>query len=456
MFLLFCVIEKITYICPTKKSKNTAMEYSYFSLSAINNSLRQLFKEVFLEPIWIKAEISEIHKNSSGHCYLELIEKDLANTIIARQKATIWANNYKTLEPYFESKAQTSLQAGLEVLILCHIEMHEVYGMSLNIVDINAEYTIGRLAIEKEGIIKQLTADGVIDLNRSLVFPDLPQRIAVISSETAAGYEDFVHQLESNSYGYKFSIDLFDARMQGSETEKSVIEAIDNIFENIDKYDVLVIIRGGGATTDISAFDSYNIASHIAQFPLPVICGIGHLRDKTILDIVSHTSVKTPTAAAEFIIDCLLRQEDRIDNIAYSVKNRIGLILEKEKGAIGDMVRKLSYIRQEYTVNERINIAERHQRLMESVRKILNKADVSVSYIAEKINTESNGEIKKHRNRIYLLEKTVALLSPEAVLKRGYTIVKQDNKFIKFATAIDKNKSFTVVFGDGAIEANSD
>ncbi|MFC2391541.1 MAG: exodeoxyribonuclease VII large subunit, partial [Bacteroidota bacterium] len=202
------------------------MEYSYFSLSEINNSLRQLFQEVFSDPIWIKAEISEIHKNSSGHCYLELIEKDSANTIIARQKATIWANNYKTLEPYFENKTQFPLQAGLEVLILSHIEMHEVYGMSLNIVDINPEYTIGRIITEKERIIKQLTADGVIDLNRSLVFPDLPQRIAVISSETAAGYEDFVHQLESNSYGYKFSIDLFDALMQGSDTEKSVIEAI--------------------------------------------------------------------------------------------------------------------------------------------------------------------------------------------------------------------------------------
>ena len=432
------------------------MEYSYFSLSEINNSLRQLFKEVFYEPIWIKAEISEIHKNSSGHYYLELIEKDSANTIIARQKATIWANNYKTLDPYFENKTQFPLQAGLEVLILCHIEMHEVYGMSLNIVDINPEYTIGRITTEKERIIKQLTADGVIDLNRSLVFPDLPQRIAVISSETAAGYEDFVHQLESNSYGYKFSIDLFDARMQGSDTEKSVIEAIDNIFENIDKYDVVVIIRGGGATTDISVFDNYNIASHIAQFPLPVICGIGHLRDKTILDIVSNISVKTPTAAAEFIIDCLIRQETRIDNIADSVKNSISMILEKEKGAIGNIIRKLSYIRQEYTVNERINIAKQHQRLMESVWKILNKADISLSYIAEKINTEAHGKIEKHRNQIYLIEKTVALLSPKSVLKRGYTIVKQDNKFIKSVAAIDKNKSFTVVFGDGDIEVNSD
>jgi exodeoxyribonuclease VII large subunit len=261
----------------------------------VKTGIRTMFPGIY----WIIAEISEMNTNQSGHCYLELIEKSTeSEQIIAKAKATIWAFTFRMLKPYFESVTGQRFSTGIKVMLSVSIEFHELYGFSLNVKDIEPNYTVGDLTRKKQEIIKQLQDEGVFHLNKELEFPIVPQRIAVISSETAAGYGDFVHQLKTNRYGFKYYIKLFKAYMQGEEAEKSIINALDQIFESLEKFDIIVIIRGGGSQADLNCFNSYWLAYHITQFPLPVLTGIGHERDQTIADLVAFNNLKTPTAVA--------------------------------------------------------------------------------------------------------------------------------------------------------------
>ena len=293
------------------------------SLLELNEQVKQTLKTAFPFPVWIRAEISELHENENGHCYLELVEKSTnSDLIIAKQKAMIWSFTYRMLKPYFESSTGTSLAVGMKVLVSCQIEFHELYGMSLNVRDIDPIFTVGEMAVRRAEIIRRLTDEGVIDMNKQLEMPFVPQRIAVISSASAAGFGDFQDQLQTNSFTYKFYVKLFPAVMQGAQTEQSVITALGKIAEYLELFDVVVMIRGGGSTSDLVAFDNYNLALHCAQFPLPIISGIGHQRDESIIDLVSHTRVKTPTAAAEFLIGCLQDADEFIASLANSLGNQ--------------------------------------------------------------------------------------------------------------------------------------
>jgi exodeoxyribonuclease VII large subunit len=268
-------------------------------LSELNGMVRQVLTEAFPTKLWVVAEISELKTQRSGHCYLVLIEKDtFTDKVVAQARATIWSYIYRILKPYFETTTGQVLIEGLKVLVQVTVEFHELYGYSLNIQDIDPTYTLGDLARRKTDIINKLTREGVIDMNKGLDFPLVPQRIAVISSETAAGYQDFTNHLNTNQGGYVFYTKLFSALMQGPQTEVSVIRALERIYEYEDLFDVVVIIRGGGSQFDLSCFDNYNIAFHVAQFPLPVITGIGHEKDNSVVDLVAHTRLKTPTAVA--------------------------------------------------------------------------------------------------------------------------------------------------------------
>ena len=264
-----------------KDSQNNPIAVSLLELnSRIKSGIRQAFPDI----VWVIAEISEVNINQSGHCYLELIEKnELTNQISARVKATIWAFTFRKLQPFFESMTGQHLSPGMKILVMAGVDFHEIYGLSLNIKDIDPTYTLGDTARKRQEIIDRLKAEGVYHLNKELELPLVPQRIAVISSSTAAGLGDFMNQLTNNRYGYGFTIALFHSIMQGEEAEESVVAAMEEIFSSIESFDVVVIIRGGGSQADLDCFNSYWMCYHITQFPIPVITGIGHDGMKLLL-----------------------------------------------------------------------------------------------------------------------------------------------------------------------------
>ncbi|HUI33335.1 MAG TPA: exodeoxyribonuclease VII large subunit, partial [Dysgonamonadaceae bacterium] len=280
------------------------MDETVFSLSELNLSVKETIRETFNETYWVRAETSDVRHHRNGHCYLEFIEKARdGQSIVAKARATIWSNTFALLKPYFEQETGQAFTSGLTVLVRVSIDFHEIYGYGLFVTDIDPSYTVGEIARNRILVLKKLEEDGVLTLNKDLPLPEPLNRIAVISSPSAAGYEDFHSQLDHNNLGVIFYMKLFPAIMQGDKSESSIISALEQIYEFKHLFDVVVIIRGGGASSDLNCFDSYDLATHFAQFPLPVISGIGHERDLTVIDAVAHTRVKTPTAAAEFLIN---------------------------------------------------------------------------------------------------------------------------------------------------------
>jgi len=275
----------------------------YISLSQLNRMVQDAVAGAFPDSCWVMAETSDVRLNANGHCYLEFIEKNPRdNSTEARARGYIWSSIFASLAPYFEQQTGHRFQSGLKVLVNVSVNFHPLYGYGLSVNDIDPAYTLGDMEQKRREIILKLEKEGMLDMNRELPFPALPQRVAIISSATAAGYEDFVRHLTSNSSGFVFYTRLFPAVMQGEQTEKSIIAALDKIYAHRNLFDLVVIIRGGGETSELSSFDSYLLAVNCAQFPLPVAVGIGHERDETVLDAVACHSAKTPTAVADFII----------------------------------------------------------------------------------------------------------------------------------------------------------
>ncbi|MBQ2193300.1 MAG: exodeoxyribonuclease VII large subunit, partial [Prevotella sp.] len=307
------------------------MQKRAYTLKELNAMVRDAIETELPDEYWVQAELAEC-RESRGHCYMELIEKDeLNNTPIARSSAKCWKSTWNVVRPYFERETGQRLHAGMKVLLKVYAQFHEAFGFSWIVTDIDPTYTLGDMARRRQEIIAHLKAEGVFDLNRELYMPLFPQRIAVISSATAAGYGDFCNQLADNPYGFYFSTQLFEATMQGEATEQSIIQALNRIYLSVNSFDVVVIIRGGGATSDLSCFDSLPLAENVANFPLPVITGIGHDRDESIIDMVAHTNVKTPTAAAALLISCLKDVLDAINQAEATITRRVRSQLEMEK-----------------------------------------------------------------------------------------------------------------------------
>ncbi len=303
------------------------MEQQRYTLKTLNALVREAIEAELPDEYWVEAELSECRERG-GHCYMELVEKDeQTNTPVARASAKCWRQTWQMVQPYFERTTGQPLHAGLKVLLHVYPQFHEAYGFSWIVTDIDPTYTIGDMARKRQEIIRQLKEEGVFDLQRELQIPQFAQRVAVISAAGAAGYGDFVRQLEDNEYGLHFSISLFPAIMQGEQVEVSVIQALNQIYERLSDFDVVCILRGGGATADLSGFDTLALAENVAQFPLPIITGIGHERDESILDMISNTRVKTPTAAAALLVDnlkkVLLRIEQAENFIQHYITERI-------------------------------------------------------------------------------------------------------------------------------------
>ena len=310
------------------------------SLYELNRLIRITLREGMPDTYWVQAELSEVRVAYNGHCYIELVQKaERGNTLLAKARGTIWANIYKMLKPYFENETGQAFTAGIKVLLQVSVEFHEQYGMSLTGHDIDPTYTLGDMARRRREILMQLEDEGVLTLNKELPMPVLPQRVAVISAASAAGYGDFCDQLVGNPYGFVFYPKLFPAVMQGDMAARSVVQSLGAIAEQAEEWDVVVIIRGGGASTDLSCFDDYNLASHCAQFLLPIVAGIGHTRDVSVVDMVVHTSVKTPTAAAEWLIERVAVQVDRVGELVLRLQRAV-------RGAVNGEKNRLSYYQQ--------------------------------------------------------------------------------------------------------------
>lgn len=399
------------------------------SLLELNRQISEVVNAAFDSFIWVTAEISEIRTASNGHCYLELVEKSKkTSTIVARQRATIWNQRWWLMKETFEVTTGQTLKAGIKILVCVQVQMHEAYGMSLNIVEIDPSFTLGEMAMRRQEIINRLTEEGMIDMNKELEMPITPQRIAVISAKNAAGFGDFCHQLENNEYDAKFYIHLFPAAMQGEKTESSIIEALNNIYNNVELFDVVVIIRGGGGVADLASFDSYDLAVNIANFPIPVIVGIGHERDNTILDIVAHTSVKTPTAAAALLIDLLGEQISHIEQLKEEMVEAVSWRMETNKNLL---TRYLSAIKTTQL----------------SLREQLNH----INLLGEKIKTSANLLIERQKQRHELLGKTIELTRPENILARGFSITRFEGHAIKDSTKIPDNATIETQTAKGII-----
>lgn len=397
----------------TKDTEPTDMQEA-ISLYQLNRQVAQVVTNSFDSPVWVIAEIAQISIPSNGHCYLELIEKHpQTGQTTARARAMIWNNRWWLIRETFEQGTGQHLQSGMKVMISVQVTMHEAYGYSLVIQDIEPAYTVGEMQRKRMEIIQRLSDEGMLEVNRSLPMPTLVQRIAIISANTAAGYGDFCHQLAHNEYGLAFYTHIFPAAMQGDQTAASVIQALDRIYQHQEHFDVVVIIRGGGSVIDLNSFDDYDLALNIANFPLPVIVGIGHERDNTVLDIVAHTSVKTPTAAAAFLIERMANELNHIEEL----QNRI---LEMTQGRIE---------RENLRLARMANAVQgTHLRLGQQLNRL--------TLIEERISMMSRQRITVEGQRLSLIQKTIDMAQPDNILKRGFSITRLNGKAVRDASRL--------------------
>jgi len=427
-------------------------EIKTYTLSELQHEIKESISEQFPFAVWIVAEINTLTRHKSGHCYMELVQKSkTSNSIIAQARATVWANKFSFISAYFESETDRELAVGMNVMLQVAITYHEVYGMSLNVLGINPTYTIGDVERAKKEIIDRLINEGVFDMNKTQTLPAVIQNIAVISSSTAAGYGDFVNHLETNMHGYHINITLFEAAMQGEQTEISVLDALNRIGDEYENYDAVAIIRGGGSKNDLSWFDNYNIAYMVTQFPLPVISGIGHERDESIVDMVAHTRMKTPTAVANFIIDYNSKFEEQIDSTSSEIfgiakdflmssemyLNNMTMSIMKVRSRLSKDTERCDRIMSEIRTGLNVRMKEEElklnmigNKLETSPRRLISEQESHLNGIKELISRTTKHRIEKAKEKLSFLEHRLTLNDPRTILKRGYSITRINGKVV--------------------------
>ncbi|MGE4586459.1 MAG: exodeoxyribonuclease VII large subunit [Mangrovibacterium sp.] len=474
------------------------MEEKLLTLKELNLMIRDSLDKCFPGMVWVKAEISELSINRNGHCYLELADTDPhTGEVLARARATIWSYTFRMLKPYFETTTGQPFGKGINVLVSVRVEFHSVYGLSLNIRDIDPAYTLGDLALKRREIVRRLQQDGVFDMNRELELPLVPQRIAVISSPTAAGLQDFLHQLSHHAGGFHFETRLFPATMQGTETADSVIRALDRIYEHEAQFDVVVLIRGGGAQLDLAAFDHYELAYHVAQFPLPVITGIGHDKDETIVDLVAHTRLKTPTAVAEFLINGaelfdkhllelrqygarllaeqfqsekermqgfgralregvrqLVREQDhRFQLKALQLKKTVPACLKQQENGFLYYRHRLQVKMQSVMGSGYYLLDRLENRLQRESRMLLEAEGVRLERQVRGVREQVNRQLEKQESRLALAEEMVWLVDPQQVLKRGYSLTYHRGRLLRSESGLAPGDRLVTRLYDGEVNS---
>lgn len=402
---------------------------------------------------WVEAELLDCHEGN-GHCYMELVQKDeYSNTPVARARANCWRSMWMRLRPRFEKVTGQRLHAGMKVLLQVKATFHPAYGFSWNIIDIDPTYTMGDLARRRQEIIAALKEEGVFDLNKSIGIPMFAQRIAVISSETAAGYGDFCGQLADNPYGFQFSTRLFPAVMQGEMVEQSVISALDSINAEIEEFDVVVIIRGGGATSDLSGFDTLALAENVANFPLPVITGIGHDRDESVLDMISCVRVKTPTAAADFLISNLADTLATIEDLGHRLVTHIKERLSEEKVRMSAMQSLLPTLFYRRKSRETDIISSLSARIQTATARRLQAESARIDGISKRLPLYATSRLDREKHRLEMISQRADAVNPIHILRRGYSIALHEGKAVKDSALLSPGDSIDIVMAEGKILA---
>ena len=400
------------------------------TLFELNSLVHEVIEDNFDEQYWVVGELSDVSTPAfGGHFYGELVQKDEeSDRIVARARITCWARNYNIIRLRFQKEAGETLRKGLQVKLLVEVNFHEQYGYSLNVVDIDSTFTLGDLAKRRREILQQLEKDGILHDNQSLPLPRLLKRIAVISSATAAGYGDFCHQLEENDYGFHFEVQLFPAVMQGEQVPESIIAALEEIREELP-FDLVVIIRGGGASSDLSDFDSYELAACIALYPLPVLTGIGHERDETVLDYVAHTKVKTPTAAAAFIIEHQAEEAALLDDLYQRITHSAKEQIQREKQRL------------------------EHQRAVLPLlfMGFYQKGENRLVLLSQRLSSNAKQSLEREKHSLQLMQQRLNSLDPRLLLKRGYTITTCGGKLVRSIEGLAEGEVLTTQTEKGEI-----
>lgn len=406
-------------------SEGDYIRHEAITLTELNNMVRDAMGQCFPNVLWIVAEIASCNVTRNGHAYFELVDKGTEG-VSAKSRAMCWADVYSVVSSEFRNATGSDIVPGIKIMMQCSVSFHSVYGYSLIISDLDVSYSLGDIAKKRMEIVRKLQEDGIIDSNKNLPFPSLPQRIAVISSLSAAGYGDFKDQLLSSPF--KFEIKLFQATMQGNTTESSMIRSLDEINEHSDEFDVVTIIRGGGATSDLMSFDTYNLAFHVCNFPLPIITGIGHQRDESVLDLVANQHVKTPTAVAEFLIDVMCEKLDEVDSLTAHLRDVVAGQLN------------------------RVNLREYELRIKSAVGRRLESETLRLDAGQSKLKGAVSVFMERQNGELSLLSQQLKSASPLEILKRGYAIVSQNGRRVCKVADLNHAEKVKVSFADGEVK----
>ena len=421
------------------------------TLFELNNLVREVISSTLSEEYWVEAELSEVHE-VRGHCYMELIQKELfSNTPVAKASAKCWKNKWSLLREKFEKVTREGLKPGMKVLLKVYADFHEAYGFAWIVTDINPEFTMGDMARKRQEIIDTLKREGIFELQKELVLPQFAQRIAVISSENAAGYGDFCHQLADNPQQLKFYTRLFPAVMQGEGVEGSVIAALNSINENIEKFDAVVIIRGGGATSDLSGFDTLRLAENVANFPIPIITGIGHDRDESIVDMVAHTKVKTPTAAAALLIDHLNLVLERLLDAQAELIAAVRHRSELEQARLVRMSEKIPVLFSLVKTRQEQRIERHLANITASLNDKLSREHHRLSLIESQLGPTLLQQMTKENYRLQLLQQRLEALNPQRLLQHGYSITLCKGKVVRDVRQLKAGDEIETKLANGKI-----
>ncbi|MCF8335936.1 MAG: exodeoxyribonuclease VII large subunit [Bacteroidales bacterium] len=449
------------------------------TLLELNQRIKETLNREFQSTYWVIAEISELKINRKGHCYLDLVEKDeLGDRIVAKAKGIVWSYTFRMLKPYFETTTGREFKQGLKIMVNVSVEFHELYGYSLYIHDIEPSYTLGEIARRRLEVIKKLEDEGIIEMNKQLPLSQVPQKIAVISSKTAAGYRDFIEQLNNNPYGYIFYSKLFPAYMQGDEAEDSIIKALEKIYQYEDLFDAVAIIRGGGAHADLGCFDQYHLAANVAQFPLPVITGIGHEKDESVVDMTAHTKMKTPTAVADFFVSKAYEYEEKLlglrdvvvertnqyinlenqklRNLYSQIYPNVKSILEKSRNILEIRKEKFLHIHRNFLNKKQQNLTAYSKKLVSSYELSFQKNFHELKNYERNIGNLVRNYMKSQKKHMENLAKAKEYLDPKNVLKRGFSITQKDNQTVKSSRQVKKGDTIKTCLYEGKLVSQID
>jgi exodeoxyribonuclease VII large subunit len=400
------------------------------TLSQLNDLVGEAIRTALPATYWVIAETSDVRLAKNGHCYLEFIEKK-DSTISAKARGYIWSRTFQMLQPYFEMKTGQAFVSGIKVLVQVSVNFHSAYGYGLNVLDIDPTYTAGDMQRRRQEILDRLEKEGVLSLNKELEMPLLPQRLAIVTSPTAAGYEDFLNQLTNNGSGFVFYPRLFPAVMQGEQTERSIIEALNAIYGRREDFDAVIIIRGGGATSDLASFDTYNLATNCAQFPLPIITGIGHERDDTVLDFVAHHRAKTPTAAAEYLLRRMEDAEGRLIACETDIVQLSLRMLDEGKDRLRQM----------------------QERISDYLQLFLERQNSALTMMGNRLEYACSRFLLKEENKLKGEDLFFKLSSPEYILSKGYSITTKEGRIVPSAQSLMKGDRIETILRDGRVSS---